>query len=460
MAKHNTIELDSEHVSKVLIKFSIPAILALMIQSLYNLIDTIYVGHGVGSAGMAALTIYFPLQIIMVSVANLVSVGGGALLSIYLGKRNYEYANKIAGNVILITLLIGIFLTVFCLIFIKPILTVFGSTDHLYPYLKDYAFVAFSCVTFSLLLQTLYNLLRAEGKLKLIMKTTIISVSLNIVLNPLFLFTFNMGMAGVSIATVISQVLVLIVIILYYLRENTIIKIRFRYFRPDFFIIYKSCMLGTSSLLRMSSASILNIFINKIAGNYGGIDGIASFGLAYRLIIFLFMPILGFIQGGQPLFGFNYGAGKIHRVRRILNCSMIITISISCFFIVLVFLFSEKIMPIFTDNINIIIDTPKYLKWLTLALPFIAYQAICSGYFQALGRVLASNVVTFIRQFLFFLPAMLILSRIYQMNGLASSYLISNVLSFIILYIWMRKEIEKNLSIQDEGNRKLLPLEL
>ena len=456
----NTVELDSEHVSRMLIKFSVPAILALMIQSLYNLIDTIYVGHGVGSVGIAALTIFFPLQILVVSIANLISIGGGALLSISLGKRNLKYANKIAGNVLLTIICSGVILTVVCLIYIKPILTVFGSTEAMYPYVRDYAVVAFSGITFTLLLQGLYNLLRAEGKLKLIMKTTIASVLLNVVLNPLFLFTFDMGMAGVSIATVISQIVVLIVISVYYLRDKAIIKIRLRYFVPDFKIIYKSCLLGTSSMLRMGGSAALNVLINKIAGHYGGIDGIASFGLAYRLIIFMFMPILGFIQGAQPLFGFNYGAGKIYRMKKILNCSFVITISISCIMFVLVLLFSEMIMPIFTNNLNIILDTPKYLKWLTLALPLIAYQAIISGYLQAVGRVLASNVVTVIRQFIFFPPAIIVLSYFYQMKGLSASYIVSNLITFIILYIWMRKEIRENLSSEDENRRKPLPTSL
>jgi putative MATE family efflux protein len=304
-----------------------------------------------------------------------------------------------------------------------------------------------------------FNLLRAEGKLKLIMKTTIASVSLNVVLNPLFLFTFDMGMAGVSIATVISQVIVLVVILVYYLRDKAIIKLRVRYFAPDLKIIYTSCLLGTSSMFRMCGSAILNVLINKIAGNYGGVDGIASFGLAYRLIIFMFMPIMGFIQGGQPLFGFNYGAGKVYRMRKILNCSFVITISISCMMIVLVLLFSERIIPIFSNNINIILDTPKYLKWLTLALPFIAYQAIISGYLQSVGRVLASNVVTIVRQFLFFTPIMILLSYLFEMKGLSSSYLISNIISFIILYIWMRKEIRENLCA-DENYRKPLPSRL
>ncbi len=442
----NTAELDNDNVGRMLVKFSIPAIMSLVIQALYNLVDTIYIGHGVGSIGIAALTIYFPIQLIMVSISDLISLGGATLLSISFGKKKLKYANKIVGNVVLTIVFSGIILTVVCLIYIEPILKVFGSTELMYPYVKDYAVVAFSGITFTLLLQGLYNLLRAEGKSKIIMHTTIASVSLNVVLNPIFLFVFDMGMAGVSIATVLSQIVVLIVILFYYLSNRTVVKFRLRYFAPDFSIIYKSCMFGTSSMFRSGGGAMLNVLINKIAGYYGGVEGIASFGIAYRLILFMFMPILGFIQGGQPLLGFNYGAGKTYRIRKILKDSFLITITISCIMYVFVLLFSKTIMPIFSNDITVIEDAARYLRLLTMALPLIAYQAIISGYLQSVGRVFASNVVTIVRQFIFLTPLMTILSYFYDMNGLASSYMLSNIISFIILHVWMRKEVRENLA--------------
>ena len=444
--KHNTVELDSNHVNRLLIKFSIPAILALMIQSLYNLVDTIYVGHGVGSLGIAALTLFFPVQMIIVSIANLIAIGGGALVSIALGKNDNEKANKISGNVILSVIVVGIVLSIICLLFIEPILGFFGTTEETYAYVKDYAEIVFIGMPISLLLQGLYALLRSEGRLKLIMRTTIASVTLNVFLNPLFLFVFDMGMKGVSIATLLSQFIVLTVIILYYVKDKTTIKIHYKYFIPDFKIIYKSCLLGTSSLLRMSGSSIINVMINHLAGKYGGAEGIASFGLAYRLIIFMFMPIMGLMQGSQPIIGFNYGAGKQHRIKKVLNSSIFLSIIISLVMLLMVILFGKQIIYIFSDNPQILEDTPKYLMGLTIALPLMAYQAIISGYLQAVGRVLASNVVTILRMFIFFTPIMLILSFLYDMEGLTASYFVSNVFSFLIILIWMRKEVRENLS--------------
>ena len=439
-------ELDSDNITKVLIKFSIPAIFALLIQSLYNLVDTIYVGHGVGSIGITALTIFYPMQILLVGIANLVAIGGGALISISLGKNKNEYANKIACNVILSLLLVGLILTVISFIYIKPILFFIGCTEISYPYVRDYAEVVFAGLTVSLLLQGIYALLRAEGKLKLIMITTIASVSLNTVLNPLFLFTFKMGMFGVSVATLLSQIIILIAIFFYYYKDKAIIKIRYIYFKPDIRIIYNSFLLGTSSMIRMSGASFLNILVNQIAGKYGGAEGIASFGLAYRLIVFMFMPILGFIQGGQPLLGYNYGAGNTHRIKKILKCSILLTVFISFIMLILVILFGQDIIYIFTSNKHIVAYTPRYLMGLSLALPLIAYQAVISGYLQAAGRVLAANITTIVRQFIFFVPAIVILPYFYEMYGLAASYLTSNIFSFTLIYLWMKKEKRVNLS--------------
>ncbi len=444
--KQENPDLARDDITKVLVKFSIPAILALLIQSLYNLIDTIYVGHGIGSIGITALTIFYPVQILLISVANLFAIGGGALISISFGRNKYEHANKIACNVILILIICGIILTVLSLLFLHNILYFIGCTEISYPYVKDYAVVVFSGTTITLMLQGIYALLRSEGKLKLIMITTITSVSLNTILNPIFLFVLEMGMTGVSIATLLSQFIVLVIIIIYYLKGKTVILIKPKYFKPDIKIIFQSCLLGTSSMIRMAGASFLNILVNNTAGKYGGAMGIASFGLAYRLIIFMFMPILGFIQGGQPLLGYNFGTGNQVKLRKVINSSILITISISIVMLIIVLLFGIDIIMIFTSNKEMLIHTPKYLLGLTLALPLIAYQAIISGYFQATGKVAAANIATVIRQFLFFIPALLILPYFFQMPGLAASYVVSNIITFTIFFIWMKQEKRKNLT--------------
>ena len=437
---NTTIELDNNQVTKTLVKFSIPAIFALLIQSLYNLVDAIYVGHAIGSIGITALTIFYPVQILMISIANFIAIGGGALVSIALGKKEYKYANNVACNVITALILLGISLSILCLIFMKHILYFIGCSELSYPYVYNYAVIVFSGITVSLLLQGTYSLLRAEGKLKLIMWTTITSVTLNTILNPIFLFVLNMGMQGVSIATLLSQLAVLAILAHYYIKGKAKITLRLKDFIPDVKILSKSALYGTSSMVRMSGAAFLNVFINHIAKQYGGAEGIASYGLAYRLIIFMFMPILGFIQGGQPLLGYNHGAGNGARIRKVLASSMTITIAISFIMILLVVLFGENIIHAFTNNQQILTDSPKYLFMLTLALPLIAYQAIISGYMQAVGRITASNITTVIRQFLFFIPTILILSSCYQMKGLSSSYLISNIFSFTIIFLWMQYE--------------------
>ncbi len=439
-------ELSGNNIKTLVLKFSIPAILSLLIQSFYNIIDTVYVGHGIGSLGIAAMTIVYPIQLLMLAIAILIAVGGGALISISLGKRDFEQANKIAGNVIITIFTIGLFLTVFSLIYIEPIIIFFGASPRMFPLVKNYMIVAFSCMNVTLLLQGIFPLLRAEGKLKIIMVTTIISVVLNIILAPIFLFQFEMGMWGVSVATQSSKLIALIIVIFYYITGKTVIQTKLKHFIPDFKLILKSVLLGMSSFLRAGGAALTNILINYIAGKYGGPEGIAAFGLAYRIIIFLFMPILGFIQGSQPIIGFNLGAGRKYNIKKTLNFTMTVSVCLSILFLLLVIIFVHDIVQLFGNNPMIISDTPKYLIWLTAALPLIAYQAIISGYLQAVGKILASNVVTVLRQFLFFIPLMLILSYFYKMNGLTASYFVSNFITFAILFIWIKKEKKDFLS--------------
>jgi len=432
--------LASNNIKRLVIKFSIPAILALLIQSFYNIIDTVYVGHAIGSLGIAAMTIVYPIQLLMLAIANLAAIGGGALISISLGKKDYNHANKIAGNVLISVVVAGIILTILSLIYIDPIITFFGASPRVFPFVKNYMSVAFSCTIITLLLQAIFPLLRAEGKLKIIMVTTILSVVLNIILAPIFLFQFKWGMWGVSIATQTSKLLILVIIIFYYLTGKTIIQTKLKHFIPDFKLITKSVLLGMSSFIRTGGSALTNILIIYIAGKYGGPEGIAAFGLAFRIIIFLFMPILGFIQASQPIIGFNLGANRKHNIKKTLNFTMTVSICLSLVFLFFVVVFINDIVILFGNNPMIIRDTPKYLIGLTIALPLIAFQAIISGYLQAVGKIVASNIVTVLRQFLFFIPLMLILSYYFKMNGLTASYFVSNLITFTILFIWMERE--------------------
>ena len=433
-------QLSSNNIKTLVLRFSIPAILSLLIQSFYNIIDTVYIGHGIGELGIAAMTIVYPIQLLMLATANLAAIGGGALISISLGKEDFNQANKIAGNVIISLITASIILTIVSLIYIEPIIIFFGAGPRVFPFVKNYMIMAFSCMIVTLLLQGIYPLLRAEGKLKVIMITTIISVALNIILAPIFLFQFKLGMWGVSIATQTSKLLVLVIIIFYYLTGKTTIQTKLEHYIPDLMLIFKSMLLGMSSFLRTGGAALTNILIIYLAGKYSGPEGIAAFGLAFRILIFLFMPILGFIQGSQPIIGYNLGARRKYNIKKTLNFTMTVSVCLSVVFFVLVVIFAKDIVLLFGNNPMIIRDTPKYLIGLTAATPIIAFQAIISGYLQAVGKIIASNVVTILRQFIFLIPTMLILSYYFKMNGLTASYLVSNLITFIILFIWMQRE--------------------
>jgi len=433
-------ELNSNNIKGLVLKYSIPAIFALLIQSLYNIIDTIYVGHGIGGLGIAAMTIVYPIQLIMLAVTNLIAIGGGALISISLGKKEFENANKLAGNVIITLLVIGILMTVLCLMYLEPILIVFGAGPTIYPLAREYMVIAFAATIVTLLLQGFLPLLRAEGKLKIVMITTIISVILNIILAPIFLFYFNWGMWGVSTATQISKFVVLIIIILYYFKGKTTIELKLKHYIPDFKLIFKAALLGLSSFLRAGGASFTSLVINYLALKYAGPEGLAAFGLAYRISIFLFMPMFGLIQGSQPIIGYNFGANRKQNIKKTLDFTLHISLSMAILFLILIILFAKEITMIFGNNPTIIRDCPKYLIWLTIPLPIIAYQLIISGYLQAVGKILASNMIAILRQYVCFVPLMLLFSYMFQMNGLLYSYPISNAITFILLFIWMQRE--------------------
>ena len=442
----NSVEaLEKEHVGKLLIKISLPAILGLVVQSLYNIIDTIYVGHAIGGIGIAGMTVVYPIQILIVGLSNLFSIGGAAMISMALGRGERLEARKIASSVMCFTIILSIILSVVCQIFTKNISYLFGANAQVAQYSVAYTSIMYPGIVVTMALMTYYAFLRSEGKQKVVMITSITSVALNIILAPIFLWGIKLGMHGVSLATLLSQIVSLIIVIRYYQSGKVVVRIVKKYFWIYPSIIYRSTMLGMSSFLQMIGNAIINILVNHFAMHYGGSYGLASYGLAYRVIVILFMPILGFMQGGQPIIGYAWGQENYGRVRSALNKMYQYGLILSIVFCILAILFAKQITMLFGTNPIMMKDTPYYLKALVFALPLMCFQAISSGYFQYTGNVWKSTITTIFRQYICYIPVIFIFSTLWGMQGFIYSYTVSNVISGVFIFILMRREYGKRL---------------
>ncbi|MCP4176880.1 MAG: MATE family efflux transporter [bacterium] len=443
MNKTDLSNIENENVKLLVVKFAVPAVFALLIQSIYNVIDTIYVGHSLGGYGISAMTVVFPMVLLMQSMSNLLSIGGGALISMELGAKRNRKADLIAGNVISGTIIMGIIVTILGFIYIKPILIFFGATPSIYEFTRQYMLIAFGGMVFSFLLLAFYSILRAVGKVKIVMYTTFVSVILNIVLAPLFLFVFKWGMYGVSLATLLAQVVVLVYVVIYFLKQKTVLRIIKTDFLIKYNIIRQSVLIGSSSFLRMSGAAFITVITNHLAFIYGGPLAIGAIGIAYRVLTVLFMPVIGFVQGNQPIIGYCFGAKNKKRIREVLRFTIIVNVIMMFVFIVICHFYVHQIVYIFGNNPFIIKNTPYFMNIILLGMPLLAYQAIISGYLQAVGRYIASNVVSMLRQYVFFLPCLYILPMFFKIDGLLYAFPLSTILPFFIILIWMRFDTKK-----------------
>lgn len=441
--RKNIKALENEAITKLLLKISLPAIMGLVIQSLYNIIDTIYVGHAVGSMGIAAMTVVYPIQVILIGLSNLFSIGGGSLISIALGKKDGEEANKVAGSIMMFTLILSVILSLLAQIFKYPLCYLFGANDAVASLTIQYTTIMYPGIVVTMLLMTCYAFLRSEGLQKVMMISSVSSVVLNIILAPIFLWVFHWGMYGVSAATLISQCIALIMVVLYYNSGKPAIVFARKYCRIHWKYISRSFMIGSSNFLQLTGNSILSIMVNHFALFYGGSVGLAAYGLAYRIVVTLFMPILGFIQGGQPIIGYAYGQKNGPRVKEALNALYFYGIALAIIFSILSILFAGPIVSVFGDNSLLRSEAPYYLKALMLAMPLMSFQAISSSYFQFTGNILKSTLTTIFRQYICYIPIVFFISKWWGMQGFIYSYTVSNFISALFMLYWMQYEYRK-----------------
>lgn len=447
MAKSELDSIENENIKYLVIKFSVPAIFALLIQSAYNVIDTIYIGHGIGGYGISAMTVVFPIIMLMQSISNLLSIGGGAMISMELGAGRVDRANHIAGNMISGTIVIGIAVTLIGYIFMEPILLFFGATPSIYRFTENYMCIAFGGITFSFLLLALYSILRAVGKVKVVMYTTIVSVILNIILAPLFLFVLDWGMYGIGVATLLAQLIVLIYLVYYFFAGKTGIGITRKHMSLlNYNILKRSALIGSASFIRMSGACFITIITNHLAFIYGGPLAIGAIGISYRVLTVLFMPVIGFVQGSQPIIGYCFGAEYKNKIKEVLGFVLLLNVALMSIFILVCHVYSHQIVSIFGSNPYIIDNTPFYMNVMLLGMPLLAYMAIVSGYLQSVGRYIASNIVSVLRQYIFLLPCLFLLPVYLNADGLVIAFPVSAVIPFVAIFIWMKIDMKRFLS--------------
>lgn len=435
--------LGEEKISVLLWRFSLPAIVGMVVNALYNVVDSIFVGRGVGEIGLAAVTIAFPIMIILMGFGMLVGVGASAVVSLRLGENKQHEAEKILGNAFTLAAILSVSLSAGMLLFLDPILIALGAEAEVLPYARDFTRIILLGSIFMYIGFGLNSVVRAEGNPQMAMKTILISSGLNIVLNPLFIFTFQLGISGSALATVVSQGVSAIWVLVYFMSTKSLLRLRIANLRLDKEIIISIFKIGLSPFLMQIAASVVTVLFNFSLLKYGGELAVASIGIITRIAMLMLMPIFGLSQGLQPIIGYNYGAKNYHRVIKALKIAIYSATIFSIVGFLIVQIFDTQIIMLFNDNPDLIEIGSHGMRIYLFMLPVIGFQIIGANYFQAVGKAGYAIILSMSRQIIILIPLVLLLPGILGLNGAWLASPIADLVAAILTGIFLMKEIKK-----------------
>lgn len=437
-------ELSEEKIWKLLFKYSLPAIIGMLVNALYNVVDRVFIGRGVGSEALAGITIGFPIMLVFMALGMLVGVGGAALISIRLGEQKKNEAELILGNSVLLLIVITIIFSVLSLIFLDSILKLFGASKEILPYARDYLRIILGGAVFQAVGFGMNNFIRADGNPKIAMTTMLIGALINIILDPLFIFVFGWGIKGAAYATIIAQAVSSLWVLAYFFGERSLLKIRIENMKLHLPSVKKILAIGSAPCAMQFGSSIVITIFNKQLSIYGGDIAISAMGIIHSLSLFILMPVIGINQGSQPIIGYNYGAKRYDRVKETLKASILAATVIVTIGFIITRLFPDKLINLFNkDDLELVKIGTEGIYIFLLMLPIIGFQIVSSNYFLAVGKPKKSIFLSLSRQVIMLIPALLILPKYFGLLGVWLAVPVADVLASILTAGFLVKEIKQ-----------------
>ena len=444
-------ELGTEKIGKLLKQYALPAIIAQTASSLYNMVDSIFIGQGVGPLAISGLAVTFPLMNLSTAFGTLVGAGAATMLSVLLGQKNYKAANKVLGNVVSLNIIIGLIFMAVALIFIDPILYFFGASENTLPYAKEYMNIILYGNIITHLYFGLNAAMRSSGSPKKAMGLTIFTVIFNTILDPIFIFVFDMGIAGAAWATVLAQTIAMLVVLHHFSDRSRPFHFEKGIVSLDMRVAKDSLAIGMGPFLMNSAACLVTLFINQQLREYSGDLGIGAYGITNRFGFMFIMICMGLNQGMQPIAGYNYGARQYSRVKEVFwkTARLAVLVTTICF-IIGVF-FPQLAVGIFTHDPELSALASRALRIMMLVFPIVGFQMISTNFFQSLGMVKKSVILSLSRQILFLLPLIYALPKWYGADGVWASFPISDVLA-TLLSIYMLGRLFRKFNRLKDGD--------
>ena len=437
----------TEPIGKLLIKQAVPASIGILVMSLNILVDTIFVGHWIGSQAIAAINVVLPVSFFIAALGMSIGIGGSSIISRALGAKQTSKALKTFGNQITMTIILTFTLVFFGLYHIENIIPVFGGKGTIFEPAKIYYRIVLYGVPFLALSMMGNTVIRAEGKPKFAMYAMMIPSITNLLLDVLLINVMDFGMMGAAWATTGSYILCFVFILWFFISKNSEMKISLPHFKLQRSIVAEISNLGSVTLSRQAVVSVTYLLMNNILFDFGGETSVTSYAIVSRMLMFALFPIFGITQGFVPIAGYNYGAKNYDRVKQSIRIAIIYAMVMASLVFVLLIGFPELITRMFTTDALVIEKTPTAMRWVFAATPIIAVQLIGSAYFQAVGKSIPALLLTLSRQGFFFIPLIFILPLWYGELGVWMAFPVSDVLSTLLTaYILYRETSVKLIS--------------
>ncbi|QDR81020.1 MATE family efflux transporter [Sporomusa termitida] len=440
--------LGQEKISKLLWDFSLPAIVGMVVNALYNIVDSIFVGNGVGDVGLTAVTIAFPIMLVLMAIGMLIGIGASTLVSIRLGEQKYQEAEFILGNAFTLMVIAVLPTTAGAFLFLDQILVGLGAEANVLPYAREFTRIILLGSIFMHIGFGLNNIIRAEGNPRVAMATMLISAVINTALNPLFIFVFELGIAGSALATVVAQAVSATWVLRYLTSDKSVLKLRWTNLRLDKNIVYEIVKIGLSPFLMQLAASVVTVIYNYSLLRYGGELAVAAIGIINRVAMLILMPILGISQGVQPILGYNYGAKNYTRMLEVIKLGIYAATAVSILGFIVTQLFATPIIRVFNNNPELIAIGSSGLKVFLILLPIIGFQIIGANYFQAVGKAGHAIFLSMSRQVIILIPAILILPHFFGLPGIWFAGPVADFVSSLVTggYLWLELRKLDNLT--------------
>lgn len=432
-------ELGTEKIDKLIAQQGIPAAVGFLVMSIYMIVDTIFVGHWVGSMGIAAITVVLPITFLIASIGMSIGIGGASVISRALGAEDEEHAQKVFGNQITLNMSIATFFVILGMFFEEELLLLFGAQGAIMPFAKAYFKIILLGVPFLSWAMMSNHVIRAEGFPKIAMNVMLLPAILNLILDPIFIYVLEWGIEGAAWATIFSYFISASYTLWFFVKGKSDLRIKTKTLKLNVTIVKEIASLGFVSLARQGVISILSILLNNSLYTYGSEVYVSVYGIINRVMMFSMFPITGITQGFLPITSYNYGANKFDRVKEVIRKSILYGSVLAVLIYACILLFRVPIVQLFSSEKEILAITPEAMSIVFMAMPFILIQLIGSSYYQAIGKAMPALLLTLSKQGFFLIPLVYILPKYWGIYGIWYAFPIADILSTLITFVFLRR---------------------